>query len=121
MNIQCIAFAQCFQQATFLANYLCTKGKNVEASFMYKNKGSMATIGRNKAVVDLPKFKFSGWFAWIVWLAVHLLSLIGIRNKIVVMLNWFWNYITYDQSLRLIIRPLDKLGNRNISKKNDSI
>ena len=73
--------------------------------FEYKDLGSMATIGRNKAVVDLPKIRFQGFFAWIVWLIVHLFALIGVKNKIFVFINWIWNYFTYDQSLRLIIKP----------------
>lgn len=72
--------------------------------FEYKDLGSMATIGRNKAVADLPGFSFSGLSAWMMWLFVHLLSLIGFKNKFFVMFNWLMNYITYDQSLRLIIR-----------------
>lgn len=90
------------QQAELLANNL----KNTDQKrFKYRDLGTMATIGRNRAVVELGKFKFKGFFAWIVWLFVHIRALIGVRNKIVVMLNWFWNYMTYDQSLRLIIRP----------------
>ena len=77
--------------------------------FRYKDKGSMATIGRNKAVVDLPRFTITGFFAWIVWLIVHLFALIGIKNKLFVMLNWVWNYLTYDQSLRLIIKPKTRI------------
>ena len=77
-------------------------------AFKYKNYGSMATIGRNKAVADLGKFKTSGFIAWVMWLFVHLVSLIGFRNKVVVTLNWFWNYITYDQSLRVIISGKSK-------------
>ena len=73
--------------------------------FFYKDKGSMATIGRNRAVVDLPRYKFKGFFAWLVWLVVHLFSLIGVKNKLFVFINWVWNYFTYDQSLRLIIKP----------------
>jgi len=73
--------------------------------FVYKDKGSMATIGRNKAVVDLPSFTFKGFIAWIVWLVVHLLSLIGAKNKLLVFMNWVSNYVTYDHSLRLIIKP----------------
>lgn len=73
--------------------------------FSYKDRGSMATIGRNRAVVDLPRFKFKGFFAWVIWLIVHLFSLIGVKNKVFVFINWVWNYFTYDQSLRLIIRP----------------
>jgi NADH dehydrogenase len=70
----------------------------------------MATIGRNKAVADISGLKFAGWFAWVIWLVVHLFALIGVKNKVIVFLNWIWNYWTYDQSLRLIIRPF--LGSR---------
>lgn len=77
-------------------------------AFEYKDKGSMATIGRNKAVVDLPKFHFSGFFAWFVWMFVHLFSLIGFKNKAVVFLNWVYNYIRFDREGRLIIRPYKK-------------
>ncbi|WP_338410095.1 NAD(P)/FAD-dependent oxidoreductase [uncultured Flavobacterium sp.] len=76
--------------------------------FEYKDKGSMATIGRNKAVVDLPNYKFSGIFAWFVWMFVHLFSLIGFKNKAVVFLNWVYNYIRFDREARLIIRPYKK-------------
>ena len=76
--------------------------------FEYKDLGSMATIGRNKAVVDLPKFHFSGVFAWFVWMFVHLFSLIGFKNKAVVFLNWVYNYIRFDREGRLIIRPYKK-------------
>ncbi len=93
------------QQANNLSNIL--RGKS-NKPFFYKNLGSMATIGRNKAVVDLPSFSFTGFFAWITWLIVHLASLIGVKNRFLVLFNWMWNYITYDQSLRLIIRTKDK-------------
>jgi len=76
--------------------------------FEYKDKGSMATIGRNLAVVDLPKYHFSGVFAWFVWMFVHLFSLIGFKNKAVVFLNWVYNYIRFDREGRLIIRPYKK-------------
>ena len=76
--------------------------------FHYRDLGSMATIGRNHAVVDLPFIKFQGFFAWLVWLFVHLFSIIGIKNKLFIFLNWVWNYFTYDQSLRLIIKPRQK-------------
>lgn len=76
--------------------------------FQYKDKGSMATIGRNLAVVDLPKYHFSGVFAWFVWMIVHLFSLIGFKNKAVVFLNWAYNYIRFDREGRLIIRPYKK-------------
>lgn len=77
-------------------------------AFEYKDKGSMATIGRNKAVVDLPNCHFSGVFAWFVWMFVHLFSLIGFKNKAVVFLNWVYNYIRFDREGRLIIRPYKK-------------
>ena len=76
--------------------------------FEYKDKGSMATIGRNLAVVDLPHYHFSGIFAWFVWMFVHLFSLIGFKNKAVVFLNWVYNYIKFDREGRLIIRPFKK-------------
>lgn len=73
--------------------------------FNYRDKGSMATVGRNKAVVDLPRFKFQGVFAWFVWMFVHLFFLIGFRNRMVVFINWVYNYIRFDREARLIIRP----------------
>jgi len=76
--------------------------------FEYNNKGAMATIGRNLAVVDLPRYHFSGVFAWFVWIFVHLFSLIGFKNKAVVFLNWVYNYIWFDREGRLIIRPFKK-------------
>ncbi|WP_111307590.1 NAD(P)/FAD-dependent oxidoreductase [Confluentibacter sediminis] len=76
--------------------------------FVYKDKGAMATIGRNKAVVDLKNFKFQGVFAWYVWMFVHLFFLIGFRNRMVVFVNWVYNYIRFDREARLIIRPFKK-------------
>lgn len=75
-----------------------------QSSFKYKNLGSMATIGRNKAVVDLPFWHFQGFFAWAVWLFVHLMSILGVKIKLVIFLEWMWNYFTFDQSLRLVIK-----------------
>lgn len=71
--------------------------------FKYKNLGSMATIGRNKAVVDIGNVHTQGLMAWFLWLVVHLRSILGIRNKLLVFLNWVWNYITYDDSIRMIV------------------
>lgn len=76
--------------------------------FTYRDKGSMATIGRNKAVADLPRFKFQGVFAWFVWMFVHLYFLIGFRNRLVVFINWVYNYVKFDREARLIIRPFKK-------------
>jgi NADH:ubiquinone reductase (H+-translocating) len=74
-------------------------------AFEYNNLGSMATVGRHLAVVDLPFWRFQGAFAWYVWMFVHLMAILGVKNKIVIFINWLWNYITYDQSLRLLIKP----------------
>ncbi len=84
--------------------------------FVYRDKGSMATVGRNKAVVDLPRFKFQGVFAWFVWMFVHLYFLIGFRNRVVVFINWVYNYIRFDREARLIIRPFKKQNQADRSK-----
>ncbi len=99
------------QMAKNLAKNLTKKSGKAWEPFAYRDLGSMATIGRNRAVVDLPQLRFGGFFAWLIWLVVHLFSILGVRNKIVVFLNWIWNYFTYDQSLRLIIRPYKKRVN----------
>ncbi len=100
---------QVAQTAIQMGRLLATNFKKKDESrwerFAYKDLGTMATIGRNRAVADLPSWKFGGFFAWIIWLVVHLFSLLGVRNKLIVFLNWVWNYVTYDQSLRLIIKP----------------
>jgi len=97
------------QQGALVAkNILAQLNNNKQKAFVYNNKGTMATIGRNKAVVDLKNFKFQGIFAWFVWMFVHLFSLIGFRNKAIVFLNWVYNYIRFDRETRLIIRPYKK-------------
>ena len=76
--------------------------------FSYFDKGTMATIGRNRAVADLPNgMKFSGLLAWLAWMFVHLMYLVSFRQKLVTLGNWMWNYFTYDRGTRLIIRPFD--------------
>lgn len=77
--------------------------------FKYKDLGSMATVGRNLAVVDLPFLKFQGFLAWLTWMFVHLVSIVGVKNRLMIFINWVWNYITYDQSLRLIIRSKEPI------------
>lgn len=101
------------QQAVNLAQNLkkFQQGK-IRTEFEYKNKGSMATVGRNRAVVDLPYWKFSGPFAWIVWMFIHLMSIVGVKNRMVIFVNWLWKYFTFDQSLRLILRPSKKAQER---------
>lgn len=94
------------QQGKLLAKNLraMMRGNPLEA-FSYTDLGSMATIGRNLAVVDLPFWKFQGFFAWLTWMLVHLMSILGVKNKLFIFINWLWSYVTYDQSLRLIIKP----------------
>lgn len=98
------------QQGDLVAQNLITierkSNHNRLLEFVYNNKGSMATVGRNKAVVDLPKPKlhFKGFFAWLVWMGLHLFLLLGVKNRISVFFNWIYNYFTHDQNLRLIFR-----------------
>lgn len=95
------------QQGRWLAKNFkrLAQGKEL-IPFRYFDKGSMATIGRNKAVVDLRGMRFQGFFAWYVWMFVHLMYLVGFRNKILVFISWLWSYFSYDKSNRLIIgRP----------------
>jgi NADH dehydrogenase len=102
-----------------LANVAINQGKNlglnliklthsegVWKEYEYKDKGSMATVGRHLAVVDIPKPKlhFGGFAAWLVWMGLHLLLILGVKNRIIVFINWVYNYFTWDQSLRLLIR-----------------
>lgn len=97
------------QQGKLLAQNLplIRDGKKPK-KFIYKNLGSMATIGRNKAVTELPRLKLYGWIAWIVWLFVHVAQLIGFRNKVVVLISWAQNYLRHARDLRLIIRPFKR-------------
>ncbi|SFW19944.1 NAD(P)/FAD-dependent oxidoreductase [Cellulophaga fucicola] len=97
------------QQGTHLAKNIINLCDNKPLQpFEYKNKGVMATIGRKKAVVDLPKWKFQGTFAWLVWMFIHIMSLVGFKNKISAFMGWMTNYFTYDRPLGLIIRPFSK-------------
>lgn len=96
-------------QANYFAAHFheIIQGKACTA-FRYKSKGVMATVGRNKAVVDLPHFEFHGAFAWFVWMFVHIWSLIGFRSKLVALLDWSINYFSFDRPLSLIIHPYQK-------------
>jgi len=94
------------QQAAVLAkNIVAIANGKKTTPFKYFDKGSMATIGRNRAVVDIHKFRFQGTFAWFVWMFIHLISLVGFRNKIVTFFNWVYNYFVFEKGVRLIIRP----------------
>lgn len=94
------------QQADLLSTNIIrqSKGKNL-LQFEYTDKGSMATIGRNLAVADLPFGKLKGFIAWMLWSVVHLFTIVGIKNRISTFINWSWSYFTYDQSLRVLIKP----------------
>jgi len=94
------------QQAQNLAkNFKRLKKNKPLLPFNYFNKGALATVGRNKAVVDLPFLKLTGFFAWIIWLFVHLMSIVGGKNKLFIFLGWSMNYFTRDPSLRVLIKP----------------
>jgi NADH dehydrogenase len=75
--------------------------------FRYIDRGSMATIGRNRAVADLSFVRYGGFLAWMTWMFVHLMAILGVKNRLLIFINWMWNYITYDQSLRLILKAGD--------------
>ena len=93
------------QQARLLARNLRARQEGKPLSpFHYKDLGSMATIGRNRAVAEIRGAKWGGFTAWMLWLVVHLRSILSVRNKVIVLLNWIWNYVTYDRSLRLILK-----------------
>lgn len=94
------------QQGNLLGKNLTriVEGKTL-SSFAYKDKGSLAIISKYKAVADLPGIFFKGFFAWLVWLFIHILPLAGFRNKVKLAFSWFWSFITNDPTLRLIIRP----------------
>jgi len=102
-----------------VANVAINQGKNLAKNFLkksqkdwqeyeYEDKGSMATIGKHRAVVDLPKLKFQGFFAWYFWMFLHLMLILSVRNKLAIFFNWMWSYINKDSSLRLIILPNKK-------------
>ena len=99
------------QQGKHVGEYI-THSMNGETMkpFKYFDKGSLATLGRNKAVADIWKIKLQGFFAWVIWLFVHITFLMGFRNKIIVFVNWIGSYVTFNGGSRLIIRPLEKEG-----------
>jgi NADH dehydrogenase len=105
------------QQAKRLARNFNLKAHGKEmVPFHYKDLGSLATIGRNKAVADLPFIRTQGFIAWILWLVVHLKSILGVKNQIFVLLNWVWSYVTLDQSLRIIVKPKIRVIKETIEK-----
>jgi NADH dehydrogenase len=101
------------QQARLIAKNLVRAGKGKQMlGFNYKDKGSLATIGRNMGVADLPGISLFGFTAWFVWIFVHLMAILGQKNKLLIFINWLWNYFTYDQSLRLILRQVQYKQNK---------
>ena len=103
------------QQGALLAKNLIAIEKNKPLTpFAYKDLGCMATIGKNKAVAEIKGFKFAGFFAWILWMAVHLVSILGVKNKFFVFMDWIWSYFTYDQSNRMILRSTQSKVIQNI-------
>lgn len=95
------------QAANLAANLNFQPGKLMKA-FRYKDRGSMATVGRNRAVADLPKLHLGGFSAWVLWMFIHLISILGTRNKISVLINWSWGYFTYGSSLRMLFKIAEK-------------
>jgi NADH:ubiquinone reductase (H+-translocating) len=94
------------QQGKLLAsNIMAMIAGSITRDFVYGDQGSMATIGRNRAVAEIGRVHLSGIAGWMVWMLVHLMSIIGYRNRVVILINWIWNYINYDRNIRLIIRP----------------
>ena len=99
------------QQGKYLVQYFDRKAKGEKVPpFRYKHKGSMATIGRGRAVVDLGRSSFGGVFAWLVWMLVHVVQLVGFRNRMMVLFNWAWKYLSWKNTIRLIIRPYVRNG-----------
>ncbi len=92
-------------QGKVLGKNFLKKSENEWVQYEYKDRGSMATIGKHRAVVDLPKFKFQGFFAWYFWMFLHLMLILSVRNKLAIFFNWMWSYFNKDSSLRLIIVP----------------
>jgi NADH:ubiquinone reductase (H+-translocating) len=109
-----VAMQQGKQLAKNIARFV--EGKEMKR-FVYKDKGAMATVGKNKAVVELGNAKFGGTFAWGVWMAVHLMSLVGFRNKMVTFFNWTKNYFNSDRGMRLIITEFDLQEEKRKRKK----
>ncbi len=91
-------------QAKNLASNLTAISKNkVQKEFEYKDLGSMATVGRNKAVVDIGTIRMKGYFAWLIWMFLHLMLILSVKNKLIIFINWAWAYVTKNSSLRLIL------------------
>jgi NADH:quinone reductase (non-electrogenic) len=118
--------AVAIQQGKFLAGYFkrLERKSTKTDEFEYSDKGVMATVGRNKAVVDIPKPKlhFGGLLAWMIWMGLHLMLILGVKNRFFVFCNWLYNYLTYDQNLRLIFKEFNRAERKQlpvVSKKEE--
>lgn len=116
-----VAQAAIQQAANLGTNFNLMKAGKKLRPFVYKNKGSLATIGRNLAVAELPGFRFQGFLAWVLWSLVHVLMILGVKNKLFILLDWSWNYFNYNHSLRLMINPRKKKSEDKfpLSEKNN--
>lgn len=96
-------------QANLLANNLAriAKGQNLQ-EYEYNDLGTMATIGKNKAVVDLPFLKIQGFIAWVFWMFLHLMLILSVRNKLIIFINWAWAYVTKNTALRIILKESEE-------------
>ncbi len=96
------------QEASWAArNILASLGNQPLLPFVFRDPGMMATIGRNQAVAQIGKFQFKGWIAWLIWLFVHLIQIIGFRNRFLVLFKWTWEYIFYERGERLLDQPAE--------------
>ncbi len=100
-----MASVACMQAIIMAENFNRMSDGKPPRPYTFKDKGSMATIGKNKAVADLPGIKTSGFVAWMLWMFIHLILLVGFRNRLIALIDWMWSYINYDTGIRLIIRP----------------
>jgi NADH dehydrogenase len=99
------------EQAQILAkNFKNMLKQKSLTEFEYHDKGSMATIGKRKAVVDLPQFSFDGRLAWFTWMFVHLMLILSVKNKLIIFINWMFSYFSNDSTLRILIKPSEKKG-----------
>lgn len=100
------------QAANFVRNLKHIESNQTPNKFKYKDLGSLATIGRHLAVADFPFMHLKGFIAWLLWLFIHLMSILGVKNRVMIFINWSWNYLTYDQTLRLLLKPKPKVKDR---------
>jgi NADH dehydrogenase len=109
------------QQGRFVAKLIACRlrGKRLP-QFHYRDRGNLATIGRKAAVADFGKLRFSGTFAWLLWLIVHLMNLVSFRNRMLVFIQWGWNYFTFDRSARLITGETDSSPEKQILPREES-